>query len=67
LKFDDLCADTYKMDGKKLDLNLLAALEALLSERNVTRAANRLGISQPALSARLNRWVIRSSFLPNAA
>jgi DNA-binding transcriptional LysR family regulator len=55
LKFDDLCADTYKMDGKKLDLNLLAALEALLSERNVTRAANRLGISQPALSARLNR------------
>jgi DNA-binding transcriptional LysR family regulator len=43
------------MDGKKLDLNLLAALEALLDERNVTRAANRLGISQPALSARLNR------------
>jgi DNA-binding transcriptional LysR family regulator len=43
------------MDSKKLDLNLLAALEALLGERNVTRAANRLGISQPALSARLNR------------
>jgi DNA-binding transcriptional LysR family regulator len=55
LKFDDLCAAIYHMDSKKLDLNLLAALEALLSERNVTRAANRLGISQPALSARLNR------------
>jgi DNA-binding transcriptional LysR family regulator len=55
LKFDDFCAGIYFMDSKKLDLNLLAALEALLSERNVTRAANRLGISQPALSARLNR------------
>jgi DNA-binding transcriptional LysR family regulator len=55
LKFDDLCVGIENMDSKKLDLNLLAALEALLDERNVTRAANRLGISQPALSARLNR------------
>nr|WP_249797699.1 LysR family transcriptional regulator [Bradyrhizobium sp. 199] len=30
-------------------------LEALLRERNVTRAASRLNIGQPALSARLNR------------
>lgn len=37
------------------DLDLLIALEALLFETNVTRAAARLGISQPALSARLNR------------
>lgn len=33
-----------------LDLNLLVALDALLRERSVTRAATRLGVSQPALS-----------------
>ena len=43
------------MDGKKVDLNLLVALDALLAERNVTRAARRLGLSQPALSAQLAR------------
>ncbi len=40
---------------KDVDLNLLIALEALLAERNVTHAARRLGISQPALSSRLAR------------
>ena len=39
----------------RLDLNLLVTLEALLSERNVTRAATRLHLSQPAVSAQLNR------------
>lgn len=43
------------MDTKRLDLNLLLALEALLAERNVTRAAARLHLSQPALSAQLAR------------
>src|ERR1700761_792084 len=43
------------MDTKKLDLNLLQALEALLAERNVTRAARRLNLSQPALSTQLAR------------
>ena len=43
------------MDTKKLDLNLLQALEALLAERNVTRAAKRLNLSQPALSTQLAR------------
>ncbi len=43
------------MDIQRLDLNLLVTLEALLAERNVTRAARRLNISQPALSARLAR------------
>jgi DNA-binding transcriptional LysR family regulator len=43
------------MDDKKLDLNLLLALEALLAELNVTRAAKRLNLSQPALSAQLAR------------
>jgi len=39
----------------RLDLNLLVALDALLSERSVTRAAEKLGLSQPALSASLSR------------
>ncbi|WP_146339767.1 LysR family transcriptional regulator [Nesterenkonia sp. NBAIMH1] len=37
----------------RLDLNLLVALDALLVERNVTRAAERLRLSQPSLSAAL--------------
>jgi DNA-binding transcriptional LysR family regulator len=40
---------------RNLDLNLLLALDALLTERNVTRAAERLGLSQPAVSAALGR------------
>jgi multiple sugar transport system permease protein len=39
----------------RLDLNLLVSLDALLTERSVTRAATRLGLSQPALSASLSR------------
>ena len=38
-----------------VDLNLLVAFDALLAERNVTRAAERIGLSQPALSKALNR------------
>ncbi|WP_192251178.1 LysR family transcriptional regulator [Mesorhizobium silamurunense] len=43
------------MDTKRLDLNLLVTLETLLIERNVTKAAARLHLSQPAVSAQLNR------------
>jgi DNA-binding transcriptional LysR family regulator len=43
------------MDRTRLDLNLLVTLEALLAERNVTKAAARLNLSQPAVSAQLNR------------
>ena len=43
------------MDTKRVDLNLLITLEALLAERNVTKAAARLHLSQPAVSAQLNR------------
>ncbi|KHK97440.1 LysR family transcriptional regulator [Microbacterium mangrovi] len=39
----------------RLDLNLLVSLNALLTERSVTRAAERLHLSQPALSAALAR------------
>lgn len=37
------------------DLNLLPVFTALMEERSVTRAAGRLGITQPALSNALNR------------
>jgi DNA-binding transcriptional LysR family regulator len=40
---------------KNADLNLLVALDALLAERNVTRAAERLSLGQPATSAALRR------------
>ncbi|MES2818934.1 MAG: LysR family transcriptional regulator [Pseudomonadota bacterium] len=43
------------MDTRRLDLNLLVTLEALLVEQNVTRAAARLHLSQPAVSAQLSR------------
>lgn len=46
-------------DWGKLDLNLLVPLNALLLERNVTKAAERLGVGQPAMSsvlARLRRY-----------
>ncbi|WP_066098189.1 LysR family transcriptional regulator [Xanthomonas massiliensis] len=38
-----------------LDMDLLLTLQALLAERNITHAAQRLGLSQPAMSARLAR------------
>ena len=43
------------MRFKGLDLNLLVALDALIEERSVSRAAQRLNLSQPALSASLAR------------
>jgi DNA-binding transcriptional LysR family regulator len=39
----------------KLDLNLLVILRELIRERNVTRAAERLAVTQPAASAALAR------------
>ncbi len=43
------------MDMRQTDLGLLLALDTLLAERNVTRASERLNISQPAMSAQLAR------------
>lgn len=43
------------MRFKALDLNLLVALDVLLDEKSVTRAAERLNVSQPAMSAALSR------------
>ncbi|WP_343616361.1 LysR family transcriptional regulator [Novosphingobium sp.] len=39
----------------RMDLNLLVVFEAILRERSITRAGQRLGLSQPAMSHALNR------------
>ncbi|ENZ8056149.1 TPA: LysR family transcriptional regulator [Klebsiella pneumoniae] len=49
-----------KSDIRNLDLNLLKALDALLDERSVTRAAARLALTQPAVSGMLTR--LRDAF-----
>ncbi|MFG0755474.1 LysR family transcriptional regulator [Pseudomonas sp. TYF_14] len=49
-----------KSDIRNFDLNLLKALDALLDERSVTKAADRLSLTQPAVSGMLNR--LRDSF-----
>jgi len=43
------------MQLNRFDLNLLIALDALIHEKNVTRAAERVFISQPAMSAALQK------------
>ncbi|WP_222611481.1 LysR family transcriptional regulator [Undibacterium sp. CY21W] len=43
------------MDIRGPDLPLLVSLDMLLEEKNVTRAASRLHLSQPAMSAQLAR------------
>ncbi|MFX1764705.1 LysR family transcriptional regulator [Paraburkholderia sp. A1RI-2L] len=43
------------IDLSGIDLNLLVTLDALLAESNVTRAAMRLNLTQPAVSAQLAR------------
>src|SRR5262249_11734519 len=43
------------MNLRTVDLNLLVALDAVLKERHVTRAAERIGLSQPAMSNALGR------------
>lgn len=43
------------IDLRGIDLNLLVSLDALLEESNVTRAAQRLHLTQPAVSTQLAR------------
>ena len=43
------------MNLRNVDLNLLVVLDALLAERNVSRAGRRVGLSQSAMSAALAR------------
>ena len=44
-----------RMNLASLDLNLLVTLDALLEHRSVSRSAEQLGLSQPAVSAQLAR------------
>jgi DNA-binding transcriptional LysR family regulator len=53
LRASPLCSLGMRISG--IDANLLIALNALLTERNVTRAAARIGVGQPALSHSLAR------------
>ena len=57
------------MDLNRIDLNLLVSLDVLLAERNVTHAARRLSLSQPALSSQLKqlRELFRDPLLLPAA
>lgn len=48
------------MNLRQFDLNLLVALDVLLAERSVTKAGERLHLSQPAMSGILSR--LRHSF-----
>jgi DNA-binding transcriptional LysR family regulator len=48
-------AGNGSMNLRSIDLNLLVALDALLTERHVTKASERVGLSQPAMSNALNR------------
>ena len=43
------------MNLAAVDLNLLVAFEALMEERNVTRAGQRVGLAQPSMSSALTR------------
>jgi DNA-binding transcriptional LysR family regulator len=42
-------------DLRRVDLNLLVVFDALMLERSVTRAAERVGLGQPAVSHALGR------------
>lgn len=48
------------MNLSAFDLNLLKVLDALLRERSTVRAGERVGLSQPAVSAALGR--LRAAF-----
>jgi DNA-binding transcriptional LysR family regulator len=50
-----------QVELKTFDLNLLLVFEAVLRERSVTKAGEKLGLSQPAMSHALNRlrWMLK--------
>jgi DNA-binding transcriptional LysR family regulator len=47
--------DIRRMNFAALDLNLLRVFDALMATRSVTRAGERIGLSQPAVSSALGR------------
>jgi DNA-binding transcriptional LysR family regulator len=50
---EPMIASGFKLGA--IDLNLLIVFDAVMQERNVTRAGDRLGLSQPAMSHALAR------------
>ena len=48
-------SNIHKLNISKLDVGMIAALEVLLSERSVSRAAQSVGLTQPAMSNALAR------------
>lgn len=52
---NDASTDHPMTDTRKLDFNLIVVLDALLSEQNLTRAGERIGMTQSAVSASLAR------------
>lgn len=50
----------HRINLRAVDLNLLVVFDALVSERSVTRAAERLHLTQPAVSHALSR--LRATF-----
>ena len=55
VQFMFVMSNMHAMNLDAMDLNLLRVLDALLSERQLTRAARRVGLSQPAMSHALAR------------
>src|SRR3977135_3499448 len=45
----------FAMNWGAFDLNLLIVFDAVMQDRSVTRAGDRIGLSQPATSHALNR------------
>ena len=46
---------TNSLNFRTLDLNLLRVFDVVMAERNLTRAAERLSLTQPAVSNALKR------------
>lgn len=51
----EMKSDITESNSMKFDLNLLSVFDILLKEQNVTRAAEKLGVSQSAVSASLKK------------
>ncbi len=58
------------MDIRSIDMNLLVVFDAMIEHRSVTRAAEAIGLSQPAMSAavsRLRTWFDDPLFVKTGA
>ena len=53
------------MQLSRIDMNLLVAFDVLMQEQNVTKAANRLNVTQSAMSASL-KAIVRPRHWTNA-